>query len=511
MLLNRRHLVQDMAILTGALALAGGVPRPARAQGGVRSNVVFNLSLEPGSLDPTMEAAASTAEVVHCNVFEALVKINENGSVAPLLAQSWRGDNAGREYRFRLRPRVRFHDGTVLDADTVLFSFNRARAPASTNKAKKALFDNITDLAAPDPHTVVLRLRHADPTTLFRLGEATACILHPYSAAQAATHPIGTGPYVFRHWKKGWGITLEKWPGYRDAARVRLASAVFCFIPEPQQQALAALSEKGNVDADADVDVFFNIATQHVAQCLRDQRYQVLVGASSGKVLLGLNHRRAPLGDVRVRRAITHALDREHLIQAALGGRGQAIGSHFSPSDAGYVHLAGVYAFNPARARALLHAAGVRTPLALRLALPPTPYARLSGPVVAEALKAVGIQVQLQPLDWAQWMQGPFQGDFDMTLINHVEPLDYQIYTDPDYYFGYDSAPFRALVARHGASTQPRERQGLFADIQRQLAADAVNAWLFAPQISTVARKGLQGLWMNYPIFAHDLAALSWQ
>ncbi|MDD2713434.1 MAG: ABC transporter substrate-binding protein [Simplicispira sp.] len=100
---------------------------------------------------------------------------------------------------------------------------------------------------------------------------------------------------------------------------------------------------------------------------------------------------------------------------------------------------------------------------------------------------------------------------FDLTLINHVEPLDYPIYADPGYYFGYDSGNFRDLVARHSASTHPRERQMLFADMQRHLAADAVNAWIFAPQVSTVARKGLKGLWMNYPISVHDIAALAWE
>lgn len=502
-LLTRRHLVRTSARLASALALSAGVPRGVQAQGALNTSVVFNISLEPDSFDPTMAPSASVGEVVHGNVLETLVKIQEDGSVAPLLAQSWTVAEAGRVYTFRLRKGVRFHDGTVMDASAVLFSFHRARAPGSTNKARKALFDNLANLAAPDPHTVVLTLHHADPTTLFRLGEGPACILHPHSASLAGTQPVGTGPYVFQHWKRGWGVALQKSGHFRDAAQVKMASAVFRFISDPQEQALAGKA--------GEVDVFFNIATQHVTQFLPDQRYQVLIGASSGKTLLALNHRHAALGDVRVRRAISHAIDRESFIRAALDGRGQAIGSHFSPSDAGYVHLADVYPFQPERARALLQQAGVRTPLALRLALPPTPYARLGGPAVVQALKAVGIEARVQLMDWKQWMQGPFRGDFDLTLINHVEPLDYAIYTDPGYYFGYDSAAFRALVQRHGASTRPRERQRLFADLQRHLATDAASAWLFAPQISTVARKGLQGLWMNYPIFAHDLAALSWQ
>ena len=503
MLLTRRRLVHEAAVLGGALALAGAAPGAASAQEGRRSGLVFNIFLEPDTLDPTTSAAAAVAQVVHGNVFETLVKIQEDGSIAPLLARSWSVDGSGLVYTFHLHPQVRFHDGRPLDAAAVLFSFQRARAPGSGNKSQKALFDNLRGLAAPDEHTVVLGLHHADPHLLFRLGESPAAVLHPDSTGQAATHPIGTGPYAFGYWKRGWGIGLEKWKDYRHAERVKIPSVVFRFISDLQQQQQAGMG--------GEVDVFFNIATQHVTRFLPDQRYQVLIGASSGKTMLALNHRHAALGDVRVRRAIAHAIDREHLIRTVLAGRGQAIGSHFSPSDAGYVHLAGVYTFQPARARALLKAAGGRTPLLLRLALPPTPYARQGGPLVAQALAAVGIDVQLQPLDWPAWLAGPFKGDFDLTLINHVEALDYQIYADPDYYFGYDSAAFRSLVERHSAAPQGRQRQRLFADLQRHLAADAVNAWLFAPQISTVARKGLQGLWMHYPIFSHDLAALSWQ
>ena len=160
---------------------------------------------------------------------------------------------------------------------------------------------------------------------------------------------------------------------------------------------------------------------------------------------------------------------------------------------------------------ALLKAAGVQLPLKLSLTVPPTPYAREGGPVVAAALAKVGIEARLEAVDWAQWLGGAFKGQFDLTLINHVEPLDYAIYTDPDYYFGYDSAVFRDLAARHDAALSARERAVLFAEMQRHLVADAVNAWIFAPQLSTVARKGLKGLWMNYPIFAHDIAAMSWE
>lgn len=498
----RRTLIRALASCAGILAFKGGLSVPARAQTGA-AGVVLCISLEPDSLDPTTASAASIGEVVHYSVFENLVKIDESGAISAWLAESWVVDADARRYTFKLRQGVKFHDGAAFDASSVRFTLERAKAAGAANKAKKALFDNIAHIETPDSFTVVLTLHNADGNTLFRLGESPAVMLHPQSAADASTHPVGTGPYRFEQWVKGWGVTLVKSETYRQAAQVKMDKVTFRFISSPSEQAQAVLA--------GDIDVFFNIATQNASVFRSDNRYQVLIGASSGKGMLAINNQRKPLDDVRVRRAITHAIDREAFIKDVLEGRGRAIGSHFSPTDAGYINLAGVYPFDPARARALLKEAGVKLPLKLTLTLPPTPYAQSGAPMVVAALAKVGILAKVEPVDWSQWLAGAFKGQFDLTIINHVEPLDYQIYTDPQYYFGYDSATFRDLVARHARSTQARERKMLFAQMQRHLAADAVNAWMFAPQLSIVARKGLKGLWMNYPIFAHDVAALSWE
>jgi peptide/nickel transport system substrate-binding protein len=283
---------------------------------------------------------------------------------------------------------------------------------------------------------------------------------------------------------------------------VLIPQVVFRFIGDAKAQAAAVVS--------GEVDMLFNIAPQNVDTFRADNRYQVMIGASNGKGMLAINNRHRPLNDVRVRRAITHAIDREDFIRHMLDGRGKAIGSHYSPTEPGYVHLAGMYPFDPDRGRALLKEAGVPTPLELTLTLPPTPYARSDKDLLSESLGRIGIRVKPVQVTWPEWLEGPFKGQFELTMINHVEPLDYPIYTDPDYYFGYDSQVFRDLVYQHAASQNARQRQTLLSAIQRQLAHDAVNAWIFASQITAVSRKGLKGWWMNYPIFAHDIAALSW-
>ena len=126
-------------------------------------------------------------------------------------------------------------------------------------------------------------------------------------------------------------------------------------------------------------------------------------------------------------------------------------------------------------------------------------------------LAKVGIVAKIENVEWAQWLSGPFKGNFDMTIINHVEPLDYMQYTNKAYYWGYDSPAFDKLVAQHAGTTNPAERLKVWQQMQRQLATDAVNAWLFNPAQVAVAKKGLKGLWASSPIFANDIAAVRWE
>ncbi len=496
--IDRRSVLLLPAALGATLAVG---PLLAQAQVG-KSSAVLALVLEPPSLDPTIAAAAAIGEVVHYNILEGLTKINVDGAVTPLLAESWSVAPDGRSYTFQLRRGVKFSDGEAFDSTAVKFSFERAKAEGSTNKARRAVFDNISSIATPDAHTVILTLDNADGNFLFRMGENTAVILHPKTAAQAATRPVGTGPYVLQDWRKGASITLVAWPGAR--VQPKLKKVTFRFIGDPAARVAALLA--GDVDALPRLD-----APQSVKQLQADRRFVVEIGATSGKGIMTINNRRKPFDDVRVRRALTYAIDRKAFIDGVLDGYGRPIGSHFAPTDAGYVDLTGMYPYDPDKARALLKEAGVATPLNVTLTLPPPQYARKGGEVVAAMLAKVGVIAKIENVEWAQWLSGPFKGNFDLTIVNHVEPLDYMQYANPNYYWGYDSKAFRDLAARHAAETNPKERNRLFAELQRMLAVDCVNVYLFNPAQIAVAKKGLEGLWANLPILANDLAGMSWQ
>ena len=498
MTISRRTLNAMLA----AAPLAGALPA-ALAQSR-KDTLTLGMVLEPTGLDPTVAAAAAIGEIVHYNILEGLTRINVDGSVGPLLADSWTMAPDGRTYTFKLKKGVTYSDGAPFDASAVKFSFERAKAPDSTNKARKAVFDNISSIAIEDPHTLILVLDKADALLPFRLGENTAVILHPGSAAAAASKPTGTGPYRLDSWNRGSSVTLVKWDGHRNAANVKIRRVTFRFINDPAAQVAALLA--------GDIDGMPRFAAyQALPQFKADQRFTVQVGSTAGKGILSINNKKPPLNDVRVRRAIAHAIDRQAFIDGAQEGLGRPIGSHFAPTDAGYVDLTKMYPHDVEKARALLKEAGVTTPLNLTLTLPPPPYARKGGEIIAAQLAKVGINAKIENVEWAQWLSGPFKGNFDLTIINHVEPLDYATaYANPDYYFGYDSAKFREMVAQLAATSDPKNKARLWNDIQRQIATDSVNAYIWNPAQVAVFRKGLRGLWNSSPIFANDIAAVSW-
>jgi len=188
------------------------------------------------------------------------------------------------------------------------------------------------------------------------------------------------------------------------------------------------------------------------------------------------------------------------------------IGSYCTPGAPGYVDLTGLNAYDPAKARALLHQAGVALPLELTMKLPPTPYARTGGEVIAAMLDKIGIKAKIENVEWAQWLSGVYkERAYDLTVIAHVEPLDFGNFARPNYYWGYESPAFDALWAKIQATADPQERNRLMADAQRLVAEDAVAAYLYQPTWITVADARLAGLWKDVPLFANDLAALRWR
>jgi len=501
--IKRRTGLLQMAV--AAWVVLGGATAPHASQAQTKKDTaVIAMTLEPPGLDPTAGAASAIGEVVHYNVLETLTKIESDGSIKPLLAQSWTVTPDNKTWAFKLRTGIKFHNGEPFNAATVKFAYERAVAPGTLNK-DKAVFANILNIATTDDLTVILTLKNPNPDFLFQLGQTTASIVEPKSAATNNTQPIGTGPFRLEAWNKGSSVVLARWDGYRDAKAVKLRRVTIRFINDAAAQVAALLS--------GDVDAFPRVAVaRSLAQFQNNKKYQVLIGGSRSKTIVAINNKRKPLDDVRVRRAIAMAIDRKAVIDGAADGFGTPIGSFYVPGAPGYVDLTAVNAYAPDKSRALLKEAGVAAPLELTMKLPPTPYARQGGEVIAAQLAKVGITAKLENVEWAQWLSGVYsQKAYDLTVIAHVEPLDFGNFARPGYYWNYESPKFNELWEKINATADAAQRNKLLAEAQRLVADDAVAAYLYQPTWITVAKAGLKGLWKDAPILANDLSALSWQ
>jgi len=483
-------------------ALAALAQWPAFAQSG-RETLTLGMALEPPGLDPTAGAASAIAEIVLYNVLETLTRINPDGSIAPLLAERWEVSPDLRSTTFHLRRGVKFSNGQLFNAATVQFSLQRAAADKSTNKDRRN-FAAIESVRALGEHTVVVTTKTPEPNFLFYMGQATAVMVEPKSADGNAAKPVGTGPYVLDTWTRGSSLTLKATPSFRNPVPIGIRQATFRFISDPAAQVAAMLS--------GDVDVFARITPRGVARFQASPQLQVLIGNSRAKTVLAINHRRAPLGDARVRRALAAAIDRRAVIAGSADGYGVPIGSHYTPGMPGYIDTTDVNPYDPDKARALLKEAGVATPLELSLVLPPPAYARQGGEVIAAQLAKIGIIARVQNVEWAQWLANVYGGarNYDLTLVSHVEPFDLGNFARRDYYWGYHNPEFNALYERLMSAANADERNQLLGQAQKMLADAAALVWLYQPQWVTVAKKDVRGLWRDMPVFVNDLTGLSW-
>ncbi|MEI8701402.1 ABC transporter substrate-binding protein [Mesorhizobium sp. ISC15] len=484
-------------ILTAAgLVLAAGTSAFA-----ARTDLVIGIPLEPPHLDPTAGAAAAIDEVLYANVFEGLTRIGSNGEVLPDLADSWTISDDGKAYTFKLHTGVKFHDGTDFNADDVKFSLDRASADNSVN-AQKGLFAAIDTVEVVDPATVKITLKNPQSSFLYNMGWGDAVIVAPETADTNKEKPVGTGPFKFQSWAKGSSITLIKSDTYWGAP-VALDKAEFRIVTDAAAAVPALLS--------GDVQAFPFFDPDSVAQIQGDPRFKVVIGATEGETILSINNKKSPFDKLRVRQAISFALDRKAIIDGASAGLGVPIGSHMSPANKAYVDLTGLYPHNVDKARELLKEAGLESGFKATLKLPPPSYARLGGEIIASQLRDVGIDLQIVPVEWAQWLDQVFtKKDYDLTIVSHTEPNDIDIYSRKDYYFNYDNPTFDKIIADLNLTSDEAKRMTLLGEAQKILADDAVVGFLYELPKAGVWDAKLEGFWENAPIQANDLTKVKW-
>jgi peptide/nickel transport system substrate-binding protein len=491
-----RHV---LALLFAALVLSQ-VPSPAAAQN--PKSLVVQTGAEPPGLDLTATPASATAAVVFYNIQEALVKVDRHGKLVPWLAERWHTTD-NRNYTFFLKRGVHFHNGREMKAADVKYVFERAMNPETKHPYPK-YYAAIGDIIVKDDYTITFSLKSLDANFLLNLARQGS-VVYPREAADGLkSEPVGTGPFKLAEWVRGDRIVLVRNPDYHVKGLPRLDRVVFRFIADPNAT-LAAL-KAGDIDAS-----LFGLGPEHVQDVQKDPRFQVIVGDTTNDVILAMNNSRKPYTDVRVRRAITHAIDKADVLKGAMFGLGRILGSNVDPLNPYYVDASGLMPYDPAKAKKLLADAGYPNGFETVLKVAPQYYYTVrTGEIIANHLAKVGVRVRIEQIEWGQWIARVWrEADYDLTIIGHAESWDIANYANPKYYFRYDSPTFQQLYEKSETTLDDKARRELYAQMQKLLVEDAPAVWLYMHPRLVVAKTGVQGLWKDLPVPSADLSEVA--
>ncbi|WP_158879831.1 ABC transporter substrate-binding protein [Amycolatopsis anabasis] len=487
---------------TAALALlvvASGCSAGSRATvANDESSLSVGFTAEPQNFDFTRTDGAAIPQALLYNVYEGLVKLDANGRIVPLLAESWSVSPDRKTYDFQLRRGAKFANGAPFTAEDVKFSINRVKTDWTVSL--KSSMDVVERVDVVDPAHARVVLSKPSNGWLFAMTSRIGAMFSPTAVADLANTAVGTGPYVVAQRRRGDVIVLRANPAYwgREPA---YRTVYLKYIKDPTALNNALLSNG--------IDVIAAItAPDSIPQFEADTRFNVFQGTTNSEVTLAFNNARAPLNDVRVRRALTYAIDRKALLATAWAGRGTLIGSMVPPTDPWFTDLSGAYPHDPDKARALLAEAG-KPDLSLRLRIPNLPYAVSAAQVVASQLADVGVTVTIEPLDFpAVWLKQVFTDhDYDLSIIQHVEARDITTFAKPKYYWGYDNPRVRDLVNRADGGT-PEEQVEAMRAVAQTLSDDAAADWLFLFPNVIAAKKKVTGFVPNQVSESFDLTGL---
>ena len=490
-----------LAALLGAVLAVAGAPAVATAQ--APQSLVVQAPVEPPGLDLTATPASATAGVVLYNVQECLVKVDRHGKIAPWLAERWHtADN--RNYTFFLKKGVRFLNGRELKAADVKYVFERAMNPETKHPYTRD-YDAIGDIIVKDDATITFALKTQNANFLHNLARQGS-VIYPREAVETMkSQPIGTGPFRVEEWVRGDRIVLVRNKDYHVKGLPKLERVTFRFMPDPN--AVLAALKAGDVDAS-----LFGLGPEHVQDVQKDPRFAVIVGDTTNDVILAMNNARKPYTDVRVRRAMTHGINKADVLKGAMFGMGKILGTNVDPLNPYYVDLSKAMPYDPARAKKLLTEAGYPNGFDTVLKVAPQYYYTVrSGEVIAENLKKIGVNVKLEQIEWGQWLSRVFrESDFDLTIIGHAEAWDIKNYANPKYYFRYDSPKFQEVFQKSEVTLDDKARGELFAQMQKLMVEDAPVVWLFMHPRLVVAKKGVTGFWKDLPVPSADLSEVGW-
>lgn len=465
-------------------------------------NVVVVIPQDLDYLDPQLAVAAGTSEVLF-NIFEGLLKPNEKGELYPAVAESYEISPDGLTYTFKLRSGVKFHNGQAVTSADVKFSYERL-AGIGTGKPLSTAFGSVQSIEAPDPSTVVIKLKENNSSFLTAL---TAAII-PNGYENSNKQPVGTGPFKFKEYLPGQRLVVEKFADYYVKGVPSLDQVEFRIVTDPEAALLALKS--------GEVDIYPRIGTEKLEE-LDDAAYTKLSAPQNLVQLMTFNIARKPFDDIRVRQAINYAVDKDEIIQGVALGKGTKLGSNISPVLAKYYQpgLEDTYPTDIDKAKSLLAEAGYKDGFETTLSVPSNYQFHVdTAQVIAQQLEKIGIKVKIETVEWAVWLDRIYKGrDYDLTIIgldgklNPYDILNKYLSDARNNFFNYKSEAFDETLKAAVKEIDDAKQVELYKKAQTILAQDAAAVYIMDPNLNVALSNKLAG-YKQYPLYVQDLSTV---
>lgn len=468
----------------------------------------FALSGNPDTLDPHGTSGTLTFQVIR-SFYDTLVEPDRNAVIVPALAESWSVSSDGLVWQFDLRPGVRFHNGDELTAGDVRATLERLVAP-EMDSGKASEFTVIEEISTPDELTVVLWLSEPSAALLSSLASGWGAIL-PESLIKSGHdfggQPVGTGPFTFVEWVQDSRIVMQKNREYWMDGYPLIDGVVVNVIPENAVMVQGLMS--GAIDAVESVGA--------PDRPLLETNPDVVLNQDPWSIVqvLAINTAREPLDNILVRQAVAQAIDKQAVLDVAYGG-GEVVSTFMDYANPYYVDFSQLLPYDPEAARQKLGEAGYDNSIPLVMKAPGNFEAHVTAAQMYQAmLEAVGMNIELQVVEWSVWLGEVYRGDrdFDFTVVGHTGKLDpsgrlggtaESAYGSGTKYVQWVNPTAAEAIGDAARVADPEERKALYTIALEELASEVPMVYIGSSWRVSANRSNVSGFHQDLQLDTFD-------
>ncbi|MGG1659962.1 glutathione ABC transporter substrate-binding protein [Brevibacillus sp. NRS-1366] len=462
--------------------------------------VIARLS-DANNLDPHFLTQIPAAAIVHHKVYEGLVRMDKNSQYVPSLASEWKQlDDL--TWEFKLKQGVTFHDGAPFNAEAVKKTIARVQDPA-VGSSRVNMFEAIKEVKVVDEHTVQFILNYPYAPLLSVLASAEGSIISPKAIEQygkeLSKHPTGTGPYKFESWTPGQEVVLVKNESYYGN-QPKLDKVVFKTIPEDTTR--ISMVETGEAQIAENLPVT-DVERVQNSTSLTLGRYAAFTSDH-----IGINTKKKPFDDVRVRQAIASAIDKKTIIEGVYNNVGTPAHSSVTPAMVGYSPNVKDIEYSMEKAKQLLAEAGYPNGFKATIALNDS-KARISvAEVLQQQLKQIGIDLQLNVMEFGAYIDAASKGETDLFISgwgNATGDADYnqanlfhtKAHGAPGNHSFYSNPEVDKLIDEGRREKDPEKRKQIYEKAQQiEMNETPLIPFRYSENLAAI-QKNVQGVWIS--------------